>query len=67
VKRKRASGKDLSYRPPKPVKEKSGKTNCSDNLNQAEEESETDNDCPAENLVFDGVQPAVLNAEDITA
>jgi hypothetical protein len=67
VKRKRASGKDLSYRPPKPTKKKAGKTNCLDNLDQPEEESETDNDCPAKDFVFDGIEPFVLNAKDITA
>jgi hypothetical protein len=67
VKRKRASNKDLFYRPPKPAKEKAGKINCLDNLDQPEKESETDSDCPAKNLIFDGVEPFILNIKDITA
>jgi hypothetical protein len=43
------------------------KTNYPDDLGQPEEESEINSDCSAEDLVFDGVQPSVLNAENITA
>jgi hypothetical protein len=67
VKRKHTSGKDPSYRPPKPAKKKAGKTNCPDNLGQPEVESEIDSDFSAEDLVSNGVQPSVLNIEDITA
>lgn len=56
MKRKRAPGKDLSYRPPGSAKVKAAKTGCLDDSGQPEDGDRVHVDCPAQDHVSDGVQ-----------
>jgi hypothetical protein len=63
-KRKRASGKDLSYRPSKPAKAKAAKTGSLDDSGQREDGHKMHIDSSAQDPVPDSVQPPALNSED---
>jgi hypothetical protein len=64
AKRKRASGKDLSYRPSNSAKAKAAKTSSLDGSGQGEDGYKMHIDSSAQDPVPDGVQSPALNSED---